>query len=197
MRLLAEPDATALTADAPAAPAAPTAPAAEDRATWAGAHDAVRRRSVQLAAGLSAENQGLQSMADASPTHWQRAHATWFFETLLLQAFVPGYRPEDARWAPLFNSYCEALGPRHPRPQRGLLSLPRRWPASAAMRPPPARPGPARGCRPNLNGNMPPPGPGRSSNFSARCGSGFLRPMRSTQASGRCPVRRPTTTANS
>jgi ergothioneine biosynthesis protein EgtB len=30
----------------------------------------------------------------------------------------------DARWAPLFNSYYEALGPRHPRPQRGLLSRP-------------------------------------------------------------------------
>ena len=122
MRLLAEPDLTVLAADAPAA--APAAPAADDRAAWAPAYDAVRRRSVQLAAGLSAEDQGLQSMAETSPTKWHLAHPTWFVETLLLQAFAAGYRPVDARWAPLFNSYYEALGPRHPRPQRGLLSRP-------------------------------------------------------------------------
>jgi ergothioneine biosynthesis protein EgtB len=36
----------------------------------------------------------------------------------------PGYRPYDERYARLFNSYYESLGPRHPRPQRGLLTRP-------------------------------------------------------------------------
>jgi ergothioneine biosynthesis protein EgtB len=63
-------------------------------------------------------------MADASPTKWHLAHTTWFFETVLLQPHARGYRPFDARFQYLFNSYYEALGPRHPRPQRGLLTRP-------------------------------------------------------------------------
>jgi ergothioneine biosynthesis protein EgtB len=52
------------------------------------------------------------------------AHTSWFFETLVLGEHCPGYRVFDARFAYLFNSYYEALGPRHPRPQRGMLSRP-------------------------------------------------------------------------
>ncbi len=67
----------------------------------------------------------LQSMAfDASPTKWHLAHTTWFFETFVLAAFKPGYRAFDPSYAYLFNSYYEAAGPRHPRPQRGLISRP-------------------------------------------------------------------------
>ncbi len=84
----------------------------------------VRAHSVALAAPLSAEDQCVQSMPDCSPTKWHLAHTTWFFETLVLQAHVPGYRPADPQYAYLFNSYYEALGPRHPRPQRGLLTRP-------------------------------------------------------------------------
>ena len=84
----------------------------------------MRQHSKQLTQGLSAEDQSLQSMPEASPSKWHLAHTTWFFETLVLQAHAPGYRPVDARWARLFNSYYESLGPRHPRPQRGLLSRP-------------------------------------------------------------------------
>jgi ergothioneine biosynthesis protein EgtB len=96
----------------------------EPRFAWQAAFNAVRRHSLLLTAGLSAEDQTLQSMADTSPTKWHLAHTSWFFETLLLQLHLPGYRPVDARWAALFNSYYESLGPRHPRPQRGLLSRP-------------------------------------------------------------------------
>lgn len=85
---------------------------------------AVRTHSLELAAPLSPEDQCIQSMPDASPTKWHLAHTTWFFETLLLQPHAEGYRVFDARYPYLFNSYYEALGPRHPRPQRGLLTRP-------------------------------------------------------------------------
>ena len=84
----------------------------------------VRARSLALAAPLSAEDQCVQSMPDASPTKWHLGHTTWFFETIVLQAHVPGYQAFDSRLGYLFNSYYEALGPRHPRPQRGLLTRP-------------------------------------------------------------------------
>jgi ergothioneine biosynthesis protein EgtB len=84
----------------------------------------VRATSLALAAPLSAEDQCIQSMPDASPTKWHLAHTTWFFETVLLQLHSEGYQPFDRRFHYLFNSYYEALGPRHPRPQRGLLTRP-------------------------------------------------------------------------
>jgi ergothioneine biosynthesis protein EgtB len=84
----------------------------------------VRAATIGLAAPLSPEDQLVQSMPDASPTKWHLAHTTWFFETFVLSRFVPGYRPVDERYAYLFNSYYEAVGPRQPRPQRGALTRP-------------------------------------------------------------------------
>ena len=63
-------------------------------------------------------------MADASPARWHLAHTNWFFETMVLVPLAAGYRPYDERFSMLFNSYYESLGPRHPRPQRGLLTRP-------------------------------------------------------------------------
>jgi len=83
----------------------------------------IRARSEALAAPLSAEDQGAQSMADASPVKWHLAHTSWFFEQLLLRP-LPGYRPADSAYDMLFNSYYEALGPRVARHQRGLLTRP-------------------------------------------------------------------------
>jgi ergothioneine biosynthesis protein EgtB len=83
-----------------------------------------RARSLALAAPLSDEDAQLQSMPDASPAKWHLAHTTWFFETLVLTPHLDGYRVFDERWPRLFNSYYETLGPRHARPQRGLLSRP-------------------------------------------------------------------------
>jgi ergothioneine biosynthesis protein EgtB len=83
----------------------------------------VRAHTLALARPLSAEDCLLQSMPDASPVKWHLAHTSWFFETVIL-AGRPGYRPFDPHFAYLFNSYYEALGPRHPRPRRGLLARP-------------------------------------------------------------------------
>ncbi|WP_295137805.1 ergothioneine biosynthesis protein EgtB [uncultured Reyranella sp.] len=84
----------------------------------------VRSRSEELAAPLSAEDQTVQSMPDASPTKWHLAHTTWFFETFVLRPYASGYRIFDPAYEYLFNSYYEAVGPRHPRPQRGLITRP-------------------------------------------------------------------------
>lgn len=85
---------------------------------------ATRAFSEALAAPLTAEDQNVQSMADASPTKWHLAHTAWFFEAAILKSALPDYKPFDERYAFLFNSYYEGFGPRHPRPQRGLLSRP-------------------------------------------------------------------------
>ena len=95
-----------------------------DRAPWVERFRATRSSSEALASGLTAEDQTIQSMPDASPTKWHLAHTTWFFETFLLMPSVPDYKPFAAPFQYLFNSYYEAVGPRHPRPQRGLLSRP-------------------------------------------------------------------------
>ncbi|MFY9478585.1 MAG: ergothioneine biosynthesis protein EgtB [Pseudomonadota bacterium] len=94
------------------------------RTTWQDRFAAVRAHSRWLTQPLSPEDHQLQSMPDASPAKWHLAHTTWFFETLVLRPHAPGYEVFDPAYAYLFNSYYEALGPRHPRPQRGLLSRP-------------------------------------------------------------------------
>lgn len=88
------------------------------------AHHAVRELTEKLAEPLSPEDQCLQSMDDASPTKWHRAHTSWFFETFLLQPHQPGYCVFDEHFNYMFNSYYEQVGERHPRPERGILSRP-------------------------------------------------------------------------
>jgi ergothioneine biosynthesis protein EgtB len=83
-----------------------------------------RRQTHCLAAPLGVEDQAAQANEDASPTKWHLAHTTWFFETFVLQPFLPGYRTFDPRFNYCFNSYYEAQGPRQPRALRGLLTRP-------------------------------------------------------------------------
>jgi len=94
------------------------------RTEWAETFRAVRAETERRAEPLLPEDQVVQSMPDASPTKWHRAHTTWFFEQFLLVPNVPGYRVFDERFSYLFNSYYVAAGPRHARPRRGLVTRP-------------------------------------------------------------------------
>ena len=85
---------------------------------------AVRDETERRAAPLSAEDQLIQSMPDASPAKWHRAHTTWFFEQFLLGEHCPGYVPFHPDYAFLFNSYYVSAGPRHARHQRGHITRP-------------------------------------------------------------------------
>jgi ergothioneine biosynthesis protein EgtB len=84
----------------------------------------VRAQTETLARPLAPEDQTVQSMPDASPAKWHRAHTTWFFETFVLVPHLAEYAPFDRAYGYLFNSYYESVGPRHARPKRGLLSRP-------------------------------------------------------------------------
>ena len=95
-----------------------------DREAWIAAFHAVRDETERRAAPLSPEDQQVQSMEDASPTKWHRAHVTWFFEQFLLREHLPGYALHDERLHYLFNSYYVQAGPRQPRFLRGLITRP-------------------------------------------------------------------------
>jgi ergothioneine biosynthesis protein EgtB len=88
------------------------------------AYMAVRSETERRTAPLTPEDQLIQSMPDASPAKWHRAHTTWFFEQFLLGQHCTGYKPFHPDYAYLFNSYYVSAGPRHARHQRGHLTRP-------------------------------------------------------------------------
>ncbi len=102
----------------------PLAEPKTQRRSWLDRFSLVRGRTNALTAPLSAEDQQVQSMPDASPTKWHLAHTSWFFETFVLAPHAEGYQAFDAAFGYLFNSYYEAVGDRWPRAARGLLSRP-------------------------------------------------------------------------
>ena len=106
-----------------AATALPTAtPSTDD--PLATRYRRARAATVEFCAPLEPEDCVAQSMPDASPVKWHLAHTTWFYERFLLREHVRGYVPFDAAADYLWNSYYESVGPRQPRPERGLLTRP-------------------------------------------------------------------------
>lgn len=84
----------------------------------------VRNISLEICAPLMVDDYQIQSGVETSPPKWHLAHVTWFFETFLLEAFDPGYRPVNPEYGYLFNSYYQTVGAMHARAKRGLLSRP-------------------------------------------------------------------------
>src|SRR5512146_3049521 len=84
----------------------------------------VRGQTDKLTASLTAEDQMVQSCAEASPSKWHQAHTTWFFETFILSQHLESYSPFDPRFRDLFNSYYNAVGPQPEKSLRNTFSRP-------------------------------------------------------------------------
>jgi ergothioneine biosynthesis protein EgtB len=87
-------------------------------------YDNVRKATLALTKPLSEADCTAQSMPDASPVKWHLAHTTWFFETFVLTPHFSAYQAFNPAFKVLFNSYYHAVGERHPRAQRGLITRP-------------------------------------------------------------------------
>jgi ergothioneine biosynthesis protein EgtB len=87
-------------------------------------YNSVRKATLALTKPLSEEDCTTQSMPDASPVKWHLAHTTWFFETFVLTPYLASYQPFNPTFKVLFNSYYHAVGERHPRAERGLITRP-------------------------------------------------------------------------
>ena len=94
------------------------------RETLQSVYARTRATTAALCEPLSPEDMAVQSMPDASPAKWHLAHTTWFFETFVLREAFPSRPPFHPQFAVLFNSYYQGVGPRFPRPRRGLLTRP-------------------------------------------------------------------------
>lgn len=84
----------------------------------------VRNRTTDICRHLLTEDYVVQPVADVSPPKWHLGHTTWFFETFVLCAHLPGYQVFDEDYSFVFNSYYESLGKRVLRVQRGNLTRP-------------------------------------------------------------------------
>jgi ergothioneine biosynthesis protein EgtB len=101
----------------------PPLPRTAEHSSLAQSYRETRALSAALATPLTAEDQCVQSMPDASPTKWHLAHTTWFFERMILSQ-SPGYEVFDSRFDAIFNSYYLGLGTPFTRAHRGLLTRP-------------------------------------------------------------------------
>jgi len=84
----------------------------------------VRQMTHGLCQPLAIEDYVIQPVASVSPPKWHLAHTTWFFETFVLQPYMPDYTPYHPLYSYLFNSYYQHIGERWERPKRGDLSRP-------------------------------------------------------------------------
>jgi ergothioneine biosynthesis protein EgtB len=86
--------------------------------------DRVRATTEALASPLAVEDQVVQTEPFVSPTKWHLAHTTWFFETFLVERFLPDLPPTNPAYRFLFNSYYNGVGEQFTRCRRGCLSRP-------------------------------------------------------------------------
>ncbi len=84
----------------------------------------VRKWTETICRPLQKEDYVVQPVEDVSPPKWHLGHTTWFFETLVLKKYLPGYIEFDPMFNFVFNSYYESLGTRVIRTDRGNLSRP-------------------------------------------------------------------------
>ncbi|MEE2904636.1 MAG: ergothioneine biosynthesis protein EgtB [Myxococcota bacterium] len=84
----------------------------------------VRELSEELVDPLETEDFVVQTCADVSPMKWHLAHTSWFFETFVLQVYIPEYKSFHPKYSDLFNSYYNSVGAQFFRPNRGTLSRP-------------------------------------------------------------------------
>ncbi len=94
------------------------------RERWLARYEEVRHESEHLCRPLAIEDYVVQSLPEVSPPKWHLAHTSWFFEALLLEPFLPGYKTFHPGFGDLFNSYYRTLGDPFPRARRGVLSRP-------------------------------------------------------------------------
>ncbi len=120
----AEPELAARITPGPPLPSAAAAPSPPRKRGLLERYEAVRRCSEQLCETLEPEDYVIQTMPEMSPTKWHLAHTSWFFETFVARPHLGEYRPLHPQYAFLFNSYYNAAGNMHARPQRGLISRP-------------------------------------------------------------------------
>src|SRR5882757_6367620 len=85
---------------------------------------ATRRQSLALCSPLTPEDMMVQSCPEASPAKWHLAHSTWFFETFILQEFLPSYHPFNPDFIWLFNSYYNSVSNQPEKKLRASFSRP-------------------------------------------------------------------------
>ena len=69
----------------------------------------VRQRTATLCKPLTPEDMMVQSCQEASPAKWHLAHTAWFFESFILNEFLPGYKLFNRDFPWLFNSYYRSF----------------------------------------------------------------------------------------
>src|ERR1051325_9696691 len=84
----------------------------------------VRTHTEYLCEPLEIEDYIPQPIVDVSPTKWNIAHTTWFFEEMILKKYAANYKVFDENFGFLFNSYYNSIGDRILRDHRGDLSRP-------------------------------------------------------------------------
>lgn len=87
-------------------------------------YNKTRGLSMLLCEPISIEDANLQCNYDVSPTKWQLAHITWYFEEFVLKKFVNNYRYYNESYLKLFNSYYLNKGERFDKNFRYLISRP-------------------------------------------------------------------------